>query len=192
MSAIRHDTTDELQRLFDRAAIHDCMARYVRGVDRGDADLIRSAYFHDAYDDHVDYKGDVEGFIKWLDARFAPFVNSMHHIGDCFIEFAGQDVAFGETQYASRRLRQPTSEESVTLGAQDMVMRQSWGRYLDRFERRNGEWRIARRVVIVDDRFSTIAIGGARNTPSTWGYRSASDPMYAFREEVFRNAKSAG
>ena len=191
MSATRHDITDELQRLIDRAGIHDCIARYVRGVDRGDADLIRSTYFHDAYDDHVDYKGDVEGFIQWLDGRFAPYLNSMHHIGESFIEFAGPDVAFVETQYASRRLRQPTSEESATLGAHDMMMRQSWGRYLDRFERRNGEWRIARRVVIVDDRFSSIAMGGARNTPSTWGYRNASDPMYAFRADVFRNPKSA-
>ena len=186
------DGNDKLQRLIDRAEIHDCMARYVRGVDRGDADLMRSAYHTDAYDDHVDYKGDVEGFIKWLDGRFAPFVNSMHHIGDSFIEFAGPDVAFVETQYASRRLRQPTSEEAAKLGANDMVMRQSWGRYLDRFERRNGEWRIARRIVIVDDRFTSIAIGGARNTPSTWGYRNPSDPMYAFRADVFSNPKAAG
>ena len=181
------DTTDRLQRLIDRAEIHDCMARYVRGVDRGDADLMRSAYYVDAYDDHVDYKGDVEGFIQWLAGRMAPFVNSMHHIGNEFIEFAGPDVAFVETQYASRRLRQPTAEEAAKLGPHDMVMRQSWGRYLDRFERRDGEWRIARRVVIVDDRFTSIAVGGARNTPSTWGHRNPSDPMYAFREEVFRS-----
>ena len=191
MSASAQDQSDKLQRLVDRAEIHDCMARYVRGVDRGDADLMRSAYFSDAYDDHVDYKGDVEGFIKWLVGRMAPFVNSMHHIGNSFIEFAGPDVAFVETQYASRRLRQPTSEESATLGEHDMVMRQSWGRYLDRFERRNGEWRVARRVVIVDDRFASIAIGGARNTPSTWGHRNPSDPMYAFRAEVFGNPKPA-
>ena len=88
MSASGRDTNDKLQRLVDRAEIHDCMARYVRGVDRGDAELMRSAYFPDAYDDHVDYKCDVEGFIKWLDGRFAPFVNSMHHIGGAYIEFS--------------------------------------------------------------------------------------------------------
>lgn len=183
---------DKLQRLLDRAEIHDCMARYVRGIDRGDADLVRSAYHRDAYDDHVDYQGDVEGFLEWVEGRFAPFVNSMHHIGQSFVEFAGPDVAFAETQYASRRLRRPTPEEAARLGPDDMMMRQSWGRYLDRFERRSGEWRIARRVVIVDDRFTSIALGGARNTPSTWGHRNASDPMHAFRAEVFRNPDAAG
>jgi len=185
------DTAAKLQRLIDRAEIYDCMCRYVRGVDRGDADLMRSAYHADAYDDHVDYKGDVEGFIKWLDGRFAPFVNSMHHIGNCYIEFAGSDVAFVETQYASRRLRKPSEDEARNLGPNDMLMRQSWGRYLDRFERRGGEWRVAKRVVIVDDRFASVAIGGARNTPSTWGFRNSSDPMYAFRAEVFADAQVA-
>ena len=180
-----------LQRLADRAEIYDCMCRYVRGVDRGDETLMRSAYHADAWDDHVDYKGDVDGFIKWLDHRFAPFVNSMHFVGNCFIEFAAPDVAFVETQYASRRLRAPVGDEVTGLGPHDMLMRQSWGRYLDRFERRNGEWRVARRVVIVDDRFTSVAQGGARNTPSTWGYRSREDPMYAFRAEVFADAAAA-
>lgn len=187
-----HDThTRTLERLADRADIYDCMCRYVRGVDRGNDDLMRSAYHADAYDDHVDYKGDVEGFIKWLGHRFAPYVNSMHFIGNCFIEFAGPDLAFVETQYASRRLRAPTAEEASAIGPHDMMMRQSWGRYLDRFERRDGEWRVARRVVIVDDRFTSVAGGGARNTPSTWGYRGLSDPMYAFRAEVFADAPGA-
>ena len=179
------------QRLSDRAEIYDAMCRYVRGVDRGDTELIRSAYHPDAYDDHVDYKGDVEGFIKWLDARFVPYVNSMHFLGNCFIEFVGPDLALVETSYASRRLRAPTSEEAAGLKPHDMMMRQSWGRYLDRFERRNGEWRIARRIVIVDDRFTSVAKDGARNTSSTWGYRSRSDPMYAFRADVFHDAHRA-
>jgi hypothetical protein len=182
--------SERLERLADRAEIYDTMCRYARGVDRGDADIIRSAYHPDAWDDHVEYKGDVEGFIKWLDARLVPFVNSTHFLGNCLIEFAGPDLAFVETSYASRRLRVPVGEELNGLGPHDMILRQSWGRYLDRFERRDGEWRVARRVVIVDDRFSSVATGGARNTPSTWGYRSPSDPMYAFRAEVFAEARS--
>lgn len=185
------DTTSPTQRLLDRAEIHDCLARYVRGVDRGDAELLRSAYHPDAYDDHVEYKGGVDGFIAWIEARFAPFENSMHNIGLSIIEFAGPDVACVETQYASRRLRKPTPQEAAHLGPHDMMMRQSWGRYLDRFERRDGAWRVARRVVVVDDRFASVALGGARNTPSTWGYRGPADPMFAFRDEVFRNPAAA-
>ena len=181
------DDSAKLQRLLDRAEIYDVMCRYVRGVDRGDAELLRSAYHPDAYDDHVEYKGDIDGFIAWIETRFAPFVNSMHFLGNCFVEFVDKDLAFVETSYASRRLRAPSIEEAPGLGPDDMIMRQSWGRYLDRFERRNGEWRVARRVVIVDDRFLSIAKDGARTTPSTWGLRNPQDPMYAFRAAVFRD-----
>ena len=38
--------------LADREAIRDCLYRYCRGVDRCDEQMLRSAYWEDAYDDH--------------------------------------------------------------------------------------------------------------------------------------------
>ncbi|GAB3176747.1 nuclear transport factor 2 family protein [Streptomyces incanus] len=37
-------TAEALQRLVDRKEIQDALARYARGVDRGDWELVRSAY----------------------------------------------------------------------------------------------------------------------------------------------------
>lgn len=179
--------SDALQRLLDRAEIHDVLCRYARGVDRADADLIRSTYHADAHDDHVDYKGDVDGFIAWLDTRFVGFDNSMHFLGNCLIEFAGPNLAMVETYVASRRLRAPAGDEAAGLAPDDMICRQAWGRYLDRFERRNGEWRIARRMFVIDSRFTSVAKGGARTGPSTWGTRDPSDPLYAVRAEILRD-----
>jgi hypothetical protein len=173
-----------LLRLVDRAEIQDTIYRYARGVDRNDKDLIRSAYHPDAYDDHVDYKGDIEGFLAWIDHRFAAFDNSMHFLGNCLIEFAGPDIAFVETYFASRRTRAPVGEEAANLKPDDAICRQSWGRYLDRFERRKGEWRVARRIVVIDARFSSVAIGGARAGSATWGTRETSDPLWRMRAEV--------
>jgi hypothetical protein len=173
------------QRLADRAEIYEVMCRYARGVDRGDYELLRSAYHVDAYDDHGEYKGNVDGFIEWLRARFHGFDNSVHFLGNCLIEFAGPDLALVETYYASRRLRAPEGAERTGLTPNDAICRQAWGRYLDRLERRHGEWRIARRVVVVDARFTSVARGGERSGQSTWGTRDPSDPYYAVRAQVF-------
>ncbi|MGE4218596.1 MAG: nuclear transport factor 2 family protein [Alphaproteobacteria bacterium] len=177
---------DALRRAADRSEIQQVMYRYARGVDRGDAEIIRSVYHPDAHDDHIDYKGGVEGFIAWLDRNFAGYDNSMHFIGNCLIEFAGPDTAFVETYYASRRLRPPSETEKAAglVGPQDMICRQSWGRYLDRFERRHGEWRIATRQLAIEGRFSTVALKGARSGDVPWATRDTSDPLYAARAGV--------
>ena len=67
-----------LHRLLDKSEIYDSICRYARGIDRGDWDLVRSTYHPDADDDHVEYKGGIDGLIEWLDKRFAGIDNSMH------------------------------------------------------------------------------------------------------------------
>ena len=127
-----------VQALVDRTEIHDALARYAHGVDRRDWPLVRSAYHPDAYDDHGDYKGGVEGLLEWLSRRFAAVNHSTHFVGNILIEFRGADEALVESSFlTSRRVN-------------DGMCRQSSGRYLDQFERRGGEWRIARRTVRVE------------------------------------------
>ncbi|GAA4353824.1 nuclear transport factor 2 family protein [Variovorax defluvii] len=185
-------TNETSFRLADRAAIQDCLCRYARGVDRGDWALVRSTYHPDANDQHGEYRGGVDGFIDWLDKRFAGVDNSMHFLGNCLIEFAGPDHAFVETYFASRRLRPPTDVERVGLQAGDRMCREAWGRYADQFERRDGEWRVARRIVITETSYTSVALGGERSTASasTYGSRDSNDPSYRSREELF--ARAAG
>lgn len=180
---------DTLQRLADRAEIQDCLGRYARGVDRGDWELMRSTYHPDAYDAHGDYKGSVDGLMQWLDERFAGVDNSMHFLGNCLIEFAGPDHAFVETYFGSSRLRAPTEAERAGLQPNDMLCREAWGRYADRFERRDGQWRVAHRIVVIERSYTTVAIGGKRTSSSaTWGRRDGSDPSYEQRREAFASA----
>ena len=178
---------DAVQRLVDRAEIQDCMYRYARGVDRGDWETMRAAYHPDAYDDHVDFKGSIDGLIAFLKERFEGVDNSMHFLGNCLIEYAGPAVAFVETYFASRRVRKPTADEIAKLGleAADGMTRQSWGRYLDRFERRDGAWKVAKRIVVLDSRLTSVAKGALNIAPGSWCARDGSDPLYATRAEVF-------
>lgn len=175
-----------LQRLIDKSEIQDAMTRYARGVDRGDWELMRSTYHPDAFDSHGDYKGSVDGLIEWLDQRFAGVDNSMHFLGNCLIEFAGPDLALVETYFVSRRLRPPAGDECQTTSPNDAMCREAWGRYVDRFERRDGQWRVAHRTVVLEASSTSLALGGARTSPLTWGKRDRTDRLYQAQAEIFK------
>jgi hypothetical protein len=170
-----------LQVLVDRAAIQDAMCRYARGVDRSDWELVRAAYHPDAYDDHGEFKGDVDGLIGWLKPRFADAENGMHFLGNCLIEFAGPDLALVETSFVTQRLRTPVAGDSAIAGPGQAICRQSWGRYVDRFERRAGEWRVAHRTVVMDSVLTTSVDSAARSGPAVWGRRDGDDYLFSAR-----------
>ena len=62
-------TADGLKQLLNKERIKDNLVSYCRGVDRREWDLVREAYHPDAYDDHGGYKGNVDGFMEWLERR---------------------------------------------------------------------------------------------------------------------------
>lgn len=176
--------TPTLQRLVDKDQIRDAICRYARGVDRGDWDLVRSGYHPDAYDAHGDYRGGIDGFIEWLDKRFAGVDNSMHFLGQSLIEFKGPDLALVETYFVSRRLVPPAGAAAATASEADAMVREGWGRYVDRFERRNGEWRVAHRTVVLEALSSAVALGGKRTATGSWGHRDRTDRLYELQAEM--------
>lgn len=177
------DDAQMLRRLIDERQIRDAMCRYARGVDRGDWDLVRTGYHADAMDEHGDYVGDIDGFIEWLDRRFKGIDNSMHFLGQTLIEFAGPDVALVETYFVSRRLSPP--KQGDVAGAGDALAREAWGRYVDRFERRGGAWKVAHRTVVLEGLSTALAIGGQRVPGRRWGRRDRSDRLYEVQQEIF-------
>ena len=123
-----------LQRLLDRQSIIDCLLRYTRGVDRGDWDLMSSAYHEDALDDHGYFVGRGVELAKWSAEfrRLNPSVRVVRHtLTNHTFEFDGPDRAHVETYYAA----------DTVLDGDKPVMRTTLGRYVDRFERRGGDWR---------------------------------------------------
>ena len=57
----------KLRELVDRDEIHRVMVRYARGLDRLDFELVRSCYWDDAIEDHGNYVGQPDDFIRWAD-----------------------------------------------------------------------------------------------------------------------------
>ena len=173
-----------LQRLLDKQDIYETLCRYARGVDRGDWDLVRSTYHEDAYDSHGDYQGDINGLIAWLEKLFHGVDNSMHFLGNCLIEFSSDHSALVETYFISRRLRAPRDEELKFAQARDAISRDYWGRYVDLFERRAGQWRVAHRTVVPEAKSESLALFGARVQPQLWSRRDMSDRLYEARTEI--------
>src|SRR4051812_49257879 len=67
-----------VSRLRDESEIRAVVARYARGMDRGDHDLVRSCYHADATDAHGDFNGDIESFLAYA-AQFVDAMESMTH-----------------------------------------------------------------------------------------------------------------
>lgn len=140
--------TETLALLRSKDEIRDVLARYCRGADRKDYDMLRSAYHPDASDNRGSYKGDVEGLIEWLKPRHHDVDQSMHFIGNCLIEVKG-DRAFAETYAVAIQHRR--AGEGNSSSGQPTYRRITMGlRYADNLQRRNGEWRISDRVVICE------------------------------------------
>jgi len=127
-----------LRRLLDRQAITECVHRYARGLDRRDVDLLRSAYHPDAVEDHGQYVGGLDGLIDYLMDVHEPFAGYQRHITTQNVDIDG-DEAHAESYFISVIRIEGSSKLRLTAG-----------RYNDRLERRDAEWRIAERVVVLE------------------------------------------
>ncbi|MEX3933772.1 nuclear transport factor 2 family protein [Paraburkholderia phymatum] len=144
-------------RLVDRMIIQHVMAQWCHAVDRLDRQGMLAVFHDGATDSHGPYIGPVEGLVDWVIERHKAIPFSSHFIGNMLIDFASEDVAIVETyvrtiqQYppeAKAQIAQFTGGASGAEGSYVDVFTSS--RYLDRFERRDGEWKISERTLIQD------------------------------------------
>ena len=160
----------DLQQLLDERAIRRRLVEYCRGVDRGDAELVASIYHPDGTDDHGSFKGLGADFAAYVTTRLAErYQATMHTIGNTTIRFAGPDTAHVESHVCARQRRDDD---------RGPVLETFGGRYIDRFERRDGEWRIAHRVLLHEwDKVEHIALAFPPDRYSQ-GVRGPGDVSY--------------
>ena len=115
----------------DERALTLLLIRHARGTDRCDEELMRSCYHPDAIDDHGDFKGLGHEFAAIVAKRRGTPLGQ-HALSNMIFDIRG-DVAFGETLVTFHGTK-PSGQ-----------LISGFGRYIDRFERRDGEWKIAYR-----------------------------------------------
>jgi len=128
-----------LDELLAREEIRQCLHRYTRGIDRHDAAMVASAYHDDALDDHTDYIGPGIGLGDHANrAHDALWEAHQHYTTNVSIELDG-DTAHVESYLIVVGRRFGNSQTDL-----------HGGRYADRFEKRDGEWKIAARVLVYE------------------------------------------
>lgn len=133
------ELTGEVERLRDRQEILDCLNRYCRAVDRLDRDLLLGCYHEDAIDDHAIFLGNREEFADWvMELHGRHQTATLHHITNHSCDLDG-DVAHAETYYIFAGMNRAGVPLTVC-----------GGRYVDRFERRDGRWAIVARRSLIE------------------------------------------
>ena len=139
--------------------IRQLAARYSRGVDRLDADLMKSAYWPDGTDDHGVFVGNAMDFCDRVVSSHERFISTMHCIMNHAIEVDEEaGTGRGEIYNVTYVFREESGRK---------LLETWWGRYLDNYERRNGEWRIKARVCVheytrADEVTNQMAIDAAK------------------------------
>jgi hypothetical protein len=172
-----NDTTEldqlrgDVRYLMDRSAILDCISAHSRGHDRHDVDLINAAYHPDGVDEH--------GYAVTPAAEYAAWINPVHAAGSqvhthnitthlCEID--------GDTAHCESYVL------VCLLNHDGVTARLISGRYLDRLERRDGEWKIAVRRSTVELVFtadaSLLQTQPFRDQGYPRGTRDRRDPSY--------------
>lgn len=128
----------KIQLVIDKMEIRDALARYCRGLDRHDVDMMLSAYHPDAREQHGAFDGTPAEYGRYVMEMVKNSVVSAHQITNVLIEVNG-DIANSEAYvYVIHQIAGDDFEDHIV------------GRYLDRFEKRNGDWRIAHRLLTIE------------------------------------------
>ena len=174
MTTGTQDIAHDLDRALSRQALHELMTAYCRGADRGDAPLLASVFHPDARVVASGKDGTATDFVASTVATLRGMQRSFHALSNEWFSIDG-DTAVGEC-YVIAVLTTPGGD-----AAQDMLI---GGRYIDRFERRAGTWKIAEHVFMQDwnitqpttARFNDEFYGSLKLR----GGFAPEDPIYAF------------
>jgi hypothetical protein len=168
------DANARLQLAADKLEIQDLSIRYMRGLDRLDPDIMRTVFHDDGTADYGFYKGSGIAFVDFCMGALKGHLANHHMIGQMFIEVEG-DEAFGEIYFHAfhRIVGRGKGGEGEE---QDLIIA---GRYVDRYTRRDGVWKIAHRTEVNDWARSSKAADGYLKTSDCWiGARKPKDLSY--------------
>ncbi|MFF2059925.1 nuclear transport factor 2 family protein [Rhodococcus qingshengii] len=140
----------EIRNLLEVQAIQEVMLRYGRAVDRADAALMATIFWPEGTDNHGMYDGDAAGFFeRAINARGDAGRARHHHIGVSRILSRDGDQAKVETTFVFVGVYGAGQNDNLGMVQQDTIGFNS-GRYRDLFEKREGTWKVLRRLTVYD------------------------------------------
>lgn len=159
---------DDVRYIKDRWEILDCINRQSRGHDRHDLGLMAEVYLSDGIDEHGPNVKAAAEYGNWANAvHSAAFDQHTHNITTHTCDING-DTAHCESYV-------------IVEGRKGAVTTLMGGRYLDRLERHDGQWKIALRRCTVE--WTLHGDGSALKSGNFAGFVKGTwdrqDPSYA-------------
>lgn len=158
-----------LEYMIARDDLHRLLVSYCRGMDRGDTDLLAAVFHDDAVVFAGIWNGPAREFVTAVPAMVQNNLQMcFHSVSNEWFEIDG-DRAMGECYVvAFNRTRDPAAPSETIVA----------GRYLDRFERRQGVWKIVERTFVEDWRSTQASAVPVRQEMAQYGEFGAKDPLY--------------
>lgn len=166
-------------RVEDREAIRDTIAAYAHAIDRRRWDMMERIFHPDATFGFGPIEGSWQSFVGQARAIIDPCTSTQHQLGQTLIAFDGDDAADTETYMTATHIVPPAYPlPGIYPDRAESYLAIIAGRYIDRFERRGGEWRLARRQGVYDWReYRSIGEASLDAMPEgACGYRDDRDP----------------
>lgn len=134
------DLEAEVRDLAARRDILEAVCNYMRGQDRLLPEVQRRAFHDDAHVDCGLFAGGPDPYVEFAQGFLGQLKSSQHLIGQTQIRVDG-NIANGEIYFlAYHRIVEHGEEKDLFVA----------GRYIDRYEKRNGSWKIVRRRELID------------------------------------------
>lgn len=173
-TAPTHDA-EVIDAIVSRQQIIDLTMAYCRGVDRADQALLAEIFHEDSVVVSGVFNGSGPDFAREIcQIVTVIFDKTFHSIANQWIEVDG-DRAVGESYVIA------VASGSDGEGGQREYL--SGGRYIDRFERRDGVWKIAERTFVSDWSRADVSSeqrSGMYGALDLHGARGSDDPVYSF------------
>ena len=172
-----------LQEMLDEFQLRKLVNSYCRAVDRGDIAHLRGLYHDDAEDDHGAFStGPADDFLNEL-AAARPYIRSMQHNVTTMNFAVSGDTAEGEIYtIATHTFVAGDRDVDVIVG----------GRYLDKYERRDGTWKFIERRIVTDwahvNDPSSVDLSHPMTRDTPRGAPDANDPSYQFFSLLLKGA----
>jgi 3-phenylpropionate/cinnamic acid dioxygenase small subunit len=164
--------TKTIDALLAEAAVKEVHIRYCRACDRMDFEALRACFHEHATADYGHGVWNLDEYMAHAMSMSAKFIATTHNTGNQLVEVDG-DTAWAE-HYLVASHRWPLDDKGDTRDLTAAV------RYIDRMECIDGEWRIARRKMVLD--WQRVEPVTGVDLTKVGGRRDRSDPSYAGRK----------
>lgn len=174
-------TDNHIDTMLSRQLLQDLQAAYCRAVDRTDAELLASIFHDDATVVTGHYNGPAGEFAREItDWCRDNTLRTFHTVSNQWIDIDG-DEAVGEAYVIALQTAKDESGSS-----QDSLV---GGRYLDKYERRGGAWKIAQRTFVMDwniNQPGSAVFDEGMFGEMIQGTRGSQDSIYDFWQSLSR------